>query len=1053
MNRPVGLASDDLLPAEVFAMFARSPISILISLLLMVAIVSAQDRKAEAEALFADAEKLRRAESADSRREAIRKFEAAILIFRELGIADREAASVNNIGYIYARLGDYPKALEYLRSSLELSRSAGDKKLQILALLNMAQTLRLTGQRTEGLDRVNEALGIAREIGNRELEASAFNELGVAHFNDGEARTALEYFEKAAVVFAELGARRPQASLLNNSGRINRMLGDQDLALEKYTKALDIFREEKDKAGEADLTINLAVTYSDLFRIAESLEYYERALAMTREMGETQREALVLNNLGALHARIGEHQQAIAYYARSAEIAQKLGAKRLYSTATKNAGIVHLGLNELEKATDYLIHALELSRSLQNRVEEAEVLSNIGLIFSKKGDTANAVKNLNESLEILRATGAKEGEITALQHLGIAFLQRGEHAAAIDSFGRAASMSNMLKTPATEGSAFVNLARARRSAGDLAGARADIERAIEIYESLRSRLPGQEFRSSFLADIRGAYELYIDILMGSGSAASKENVVRAFAVSEQARARSLLDALVESKTEIRRGVDDALIARERALSVKLNNKESYRQTLLSGRPKKEHLEAAEREIREILNDYQQVRARIRIGNPHYAAIVQPAPLTLDEIRSEVLDPGTVLLEYSLGETRSYAWAVTESDIQSTQLPGRAAIEALVRRFKTALEARNVPVPNELPARRRSRIAAADIELRSATAELGELLVAPFASRLSGKRLVIVPDGILQYLPFAAIRVPNGPVATPANGHPAPARTAGEPKYLIETNEIVYLPSASTVAVLRENRSALPATGNTVSVLADPVFTSDDVRLRAVKRKANAAAAQSAPVTTTVASRGRTLRSDFTRLRFSRTEAQSIARLVENGRGFVALDFEANIRTAASERFGNSQIIHFASHGLVNSEYPELSGIVLSLVDEEGNRQEGFLRLHDIYNLDLNTSLVVLSACETALGKEVRGEGIVGLTRGFMYAGAPSVVASLWRVEDRATADLMRRFYQRILKEELAPAAALREAQRSMLREATSAHPFYWAGFTLQGEWRTKILVR
>jgi CHAT domain-containing protein len=181
---------------------------------------------------------------------------------------------------------------------------------------------------------------------------------------------------------------------------------------------------------------------------------------------------------------------------------------------------------------------------------------------------------------------------------------------------------------------------------------------------------------------------------------------------------------------------------------------------------------------------------------------------------------------------------------------------------------------------------------------------------------------------------------------------------------------------------------------------------------------------------------------------SIAGLVPNGSELIALDFDANLKTATSEHFRNARIIHFASHGLVNSAYPELSGIVLSLFDQNGSAQEGYLRLLDIYNLEMRSDLVVLSACETALGKEIRGEGIVGLTRGFMYAGAPTVIASLWRVEDRATADLMKRLYQRMFRENLSPATALRAAQIAMLKEKTTAHPFYWAGFTLQGEWRT-----
>jgi CHAT domain-containing protein len=193
--------------------------------------------------------------------------------------------------------------------------------------------------------------------------------------------------------------------------------------------------------------------------------------------------------------------------------------------------------------------------------------------------------------------------------------------------------------------------------------------------------------------------------------------------------------------------------------------------------------------------------------------------------------------------------------------------------------------------------------------------------------------------------------------------------------------------------------------------------------------------------------NFVRLRFSRQEADEITRLAPEEKRFEALDFAASRATAMSADLGQYRIVHFATHGLINNQHPELSGMVLSLVDEQGHPQNGFLRLYDIYNLRLGADLVVLSACQTALGKEIKGEGLVGLTRGFMYAGAPRVVASLWRIDDRATAEFMKRFYQAMLGEGLRPAAALRAAQVSMWKERRWQSPHYWAAITFQGEWK------
>jgi CHAT domain-containing protein len=189
------------------------------------------------------------------------------------------------------------------------------------------------------------------------------------------------------------------------------------------------------------------------------------------------------------------------------------------------------------------------------------------------------------------------------------------------------------------------------------------------------------------------------------------------------------------------------------------------------------------------------------------------------------------------------------------------------------------------------------------------------------------------------------------------------------------------------------------------------------------------------------------LPFSRREADAIKSLIPEKEVMLALGFRASVATATSPELSQYRYVHFATHGLLNSEQPELSGILLSSYDEFGKRQNGFLQLHDVYNLKLSADLVVLSACETALGKDIRGEGLVGLTRGFMYAGVPRIVASLWNVDDAATAELMGMFYKAMLTEGKRPADALRTAQVHMWRTNQWSSPYYWAAFTLQGEWK------
>jgi CHAT domain-containing protein len=343
--------------------------------------------------------------------------------------------------------------------------------------------------------------------------------------------------------------------------------------------------------------------------------------------------------------------------------------------------------------------------------------------------------------------------------------------------------------------------------------------------------------------------------------------------------------------------------------------------------------------------------------------------------------------------------------------------------------RALTLRREVGDRRRAFRGAADMAAR----ELSRMVLGPVADLLGGRRLVVVAEGALQYVPMAALPHPAGEIGA------AP---------LIVTREVVQLPSASSLAFLRRDLAGRTSAPRLVAVLSDPVFRADDPRLGAGPSRAAATSAPSVPadedVTRAVADAGL---GPLERLRFSRREADAIVGLVQTATALKALDFAANRATATSPSLRDYRIVHFATHGLLNSRHPELSGIVLSLVDEKGERQDGFLRLGDLYNLKLGAELVVLSACQTALGKQVKGEGLVGLTRGFFYAGAPRVIASLWSVRDEATAALMTRFYSTLLRDGKSPAAALRAAQVSLWKEPRWSAPYYWAGFILQGEWR------
>ena len=418
-----------------------------------------------------------------------------------------------------------------------------------------------------------------------------------------------------------------------------------------------------------------------------------------------------------------------------------------------------------------------------------------------------------------------------------------------------------------------------------------------------------------------------------------------------------------------------------------------------------------------------MQAAIRQTSPQYAALTQPQPLGLKEIQQE-LDADTILLEYSLGDERSYLWTVGQNSLKTYVLPKREEIQKLAKQVYEAVGARSVVKSLETAEQRKARIEQADGEFKRAATELSRMILAPAAAEFGSKRLVIVADDALQYVPFAALPVSNQP--------------------LIVRHELVSLPSASAFAVQRANLANREPAPKTLAVIADPVFSPGDPRLKPGAETVAENSTRSIEHTHASAV-GRQL--SIPRLSFTRQEADQILAVARAGSNLKALDFRANRAMATSGELGKYRYVHFATHGYLDTTRAGLSAIVLSLYDAEGKPQDGFLRTHDIYNLKLPAELVVLSACETGLGKDVRGEGLEGLTRGFMYAGARRVVVSLWNVNDKATAALMQRLYTGMLRSNKTPAAALRVAQIEMLRAGQWQSPYYWAPFVMQGEWK------
>jgi CHAT domain-containing protein/predicted negative regulator of RcsB-dependent stress response len=960
----------------------------------------------------------------------------------------REAEQLQN-----GTLEDKKKSIEKYHEALDLYRRASDRGSEAETLSKIGEVYDSLGEMQKALEKYNEALPIMRAVGARRSEADTLNNIGVVYDLLGEMQKALEKYNEALLIIRAVGDRRREADTLNNIGWVYRSLGEMQKALEKFNEALPISRAAGDRRGEAVTLGNIGVVYRSLGEMQKALEKYSEALPIIRAVGDRGREADILNNIGVVYESLGEMQKALEKYNEALPIMRAVGDRVREAITLSNIGAVYSSLGEMQKALEKYNEALPIMRAVGDRVREAITLNSIGTVYRSLEEMQKALEKYNEALPIRRAVSDRRSEAQTLHNYGEVYYTLGEMQKALEKFKEALSIRRAVDDRYGEAETLLWTARAEQKQGNLTHARQIIEQAVGIVESVSSEIYSQNLRTSFFANKQEFYEFYIDVLMQMHKQSSTASFdALALVVSERARARSLLELLAEARADIRQGVDNSLLERERSLRRRLAVRAAAQASLLNRKHTPEQAESAAKEIASITTEYEELQGKIRASSPRYAALTQPQPLNLAEIQQQVLDPETLLLEYSLGENASYLFVVSQRSITSHQLPKRAEIEAATRRVRELLTAPQ-PQPGDTEAKYQARIKEARESYWTKAAELSRMLLGPVASQLGRKRLAIVADGALQYIPFAALPAPSLENDEGRNSGP-------EPQPLFVEHEIVNLPSASTLATLRRETAGRKPAEKSLAVLADPVFADDDTRVRrnagkaGSKEKTRSADSDETDIvfqqmvrsgreTGVIGAEGA-----FGRLINTRREATAILALVPERERKQALDFEASRATALRPELGEYRIVHFATHGMLNNVHPELSGIVLSLVDREGQPQDGFLRLQDIYNLKLSAELVALSACQTGLGKEIKGEGLIGLTRGFMFAGAPRIVASLWKVDDRATSELMKRFYQGLLgPEALRPAGALRQAQLSIWKQKQWRAPYYWAAFVLQGEWK------
>jgi CHAT domain-containing protein/tetratricopeptide (TPR) repeat protein len=794
------------------------------------------------------------------------------------------------------------------------------------------------------------------------------------------------------------------------------MLGDAERSLAFARDAIAAFRE---CGAMDDLIAALQAAVEPLItlrRLDEALALVDEALTLVPRHGRPGAEWSLQYTLGRVHGAAGDRVQAVAALRRAYERTTPGSVHRLVIPVDIGRHLNALG--DHAGARETLDAALGGVPASQPDLW-ALVAAELGVSLTGLGDTARARALQERAVTIVEAGAVPKNRFAILAGLAETRRAMGDLAGARAATTRLADLAPLLAGSEAGAELAQQRARDARAAGDLDEAQRQADLAIAQIDAVRDGLRGQAIRTAYGANALDYYEDAMGIAMARHAAdPSGGHDGDAFLVFERSRARSLADLLGDARVDIHAGLDATLVARERELQRRLAMADAGIRVAGTAPAAAGRLAAFEAEIDAATRELAVLDARAREASPRYRATRTPPIASIAGVQA-LLDADTVLLAYATHETGGRGWAITRTSVRGFSIAGRDAVDAAVRRLLAATR--------EPPA----GIGTSRADDPKAAAEgLGALVLGPIADQLRGewrgRRLAIVASGPLEYVPFAALIAPGD----------APARWLGD------DHEIVSLPSASVLARLREPRHRRPPAFE-LAIVADPVYSATDPRI----------GAQRAPVAVTTRRGdsgrlgiGSVTRGDFARLVFSRQEARALAVLAGSARTVQALDFRASPETVAGD-VARARMVHFATHGILDATRPERSGLVLSLVDADGRPRDGVLRLNDIFGLNLSAELVVLSGCETGLGRQVRGEGLVGLTRAFMYAGAPRVVSSLWRVDDQATAQLMTRFYRHMLAGDRRPAAALRAAQRELARDPRWAAPYFWAGFVLHGDWR------
>ena len=915
-------------------------------------------------------------------------WQAGLEEARRAGNAQHASVFLYSLGLAYEQLNRYAEAQDYYRQALQLGQQLNDVRGQVKVLNNLGIVSDKSDRYQQALEFYRQALPLIRQLDDTEAEGRTLTNIGIAYFHSGEYPAALDALQQAIKRYRQPGSRDLEANASNNIGDIYERQGRYQEALDAYRQALALQQPLKAIAAQGRTLNNLGVIYWHLGQYEEALAYYNRALASKRTVNDQHGEAATLNNIGVVHWKRKEYKQALDSYQQALRLRRALSDSRGQGSTLTSIGMVHAAEGRSPEALDAFRQALSITQTIGDRQRESLTLAELGKLYRTLGDPPQAYKAFQESVTLSTQLNAREILWEALRGLAAVEVERQQFQEAVQHY----------------------------------------EQALAQIETLRAEFRATDEYWAVMEDKFAVYDELIALLSRLHQAFPKKGYdQKAFEIFERKQGRIFLEQM--GKTGARRfaGLPEAVRQHEELLETQLENTRRDLATAISqSLPNLDRITASEQRLTTLQAEQRDLRATLQARYPDYYALRYPQPVRLDDLRQRVLQPDELLLAYHVMPASTILWLIGSQQMQMYVLPaGEREIQQQVANMRHAMFPKNFMNPFvERVERLYNPATAQDMPFVEASHALFSTLlpqdVRPLLSQ--GRPLYIVPAGALYAVPFEALIT-------------HPVRRVDEAHFLLEDVSSSYLSSASLLKTLRDARTrSAHVTRQPLLAFANPDYQSLNTQSDGTTR--------SLPIQAVMSVFGGTI----PELEETEDEVRAIAVLLGASPGGHPLRLRRDasranlLRMNGDSRLDEYQYLVFSTHGLIPGEVSYLDQPALILSD-------GLLLMSDVFGLTLNADLIMLAACNTGRGKYQRGEGVMGLTRAFMYAGTPTITVTLWSVESFSAQNISVGMFSH-LKRGLPPAQALRAIKLQLLKGEKGAkfqEPFFWAPFVIFGE--------